>query len=264
MQRRKKNFPIVIFLIIVSLTLLFLSKQGILSSVPFINSMLAPLQRGIFMTTQQIVHHNNTTAQLQEENNTTVQAAVQYKKLQEDIVAFRDQFGTTKIPPSHLVPAHIIGEPGFIPGKTAVEEIIIDQGMRAGIKPDMAVVYKNNLVGKVVKTTNNFSQVLVVSNKAISFSAKTLTTNALGVIKGQGNGDMLLDNVLLNQNLKVNDIVMVNGSQNMQGEGYPANLIVGKITGIEKDPSALFQKASVASFSDITKLPMVFVLKITN
>src|SRR5205807_1878168 len=140
-------FPISIFLLFVSLVIFFLSKQGILSSLPLINSMFAPLQHGVFVTTQHVLHSDNTIVHLQEEHSNRVQAVGAYKKLQEDNVALRDQFGTLVIPPSHVVPAHIVGEPGFIPGKTAVEEIIIDQGMSAGIKQDMVVVYKNNLIG---------------------------------------------------------------------------------------------------------------------
>jgi rod shape-determining protein MreC len=264
MQKKKVFFPVVILFLFFSLLIFFLSRQGIVQSLPFLNSMFVPLQRGVFATTQKMLPENKQETASQEKNSTIAQASLQLKKLQEDNAALRDQFETMGIPPRHLVPAHIVGEPGFIPGKTAIEEITIDQGEQSGIKSGMVVVYKNNVVGTVGKTTQHFSQVFVVSNKTISFSGKTFTTNALGVVKGQGSGDILLDNVLLSQNLKMNDIVKTSGDIDIQGHGYPQDLVVGKIVGIEKDPSALFQKADVASLVDITKLSMVFVIKITN
>lgn len=232
--------------------------------MPFINSIVAPLQRIVLSATQTISPHDAGVLLTQEKKSTDVQGQLQLKKLKEDTAALRDQFETAVVPSTHLVPARIVSEPGFLPGKTAVEEIIIDQGINSGIKPGMVVVYKNNLIGSVVKVTNAFSQVLVVSNKTISLSAKTLTTKTLGVVKGQGNGDILLDNVLLNQDLKINDMVVTSGNLDLKGMGYPPDLVVGKIIGVEKDPTALFQKASVTSIIDITKLSMVFVLKITN
>lgn len=257
MRKNKAFYPIVGILLVISLLFFILAKQGVLRSIPFITVVMAPFQRGFFNTAQHLANTTSET-QLQKENKDLIQKLVQFKRLEQDNAALRDQFQTTKIPSEHLLPAHIVGEPGFVPDM--IETIIIDKGSDDGVKEGMVLVYKDNLLGNVTKTTNGFSQVAVISNSAISFSAKTLQTNALGVIKGQGSGDILLDNVVLDQTLKKNDIVVTNGDIDVHGRGYPADLIVGKITGVQKDPSALFQKANISSLVDITKLSLVFVL----
>lgn len=260
MQKKKTFFPIVGTFLVLCIILFVLSKQGVFRSVPFINSIFAPLQQFIFTNSQKIVHNSKSD----EKSENIMEQMVQYKKLQEDMAALRDQFQTTTIPAVTLLPAHIVGEPGFIPGIASIEEFVIDKGSIDGVKKGMVVVYKNNMLGNISQTTRHFSQVIVISNRAVSFPAKTLNTNAQGVIKGQGSGDMLLDNVVLNQTLKQHDIVETSGDMDIQGSGNPPDLIVGKITGIEKDPSALFQRAHVVSAVDLTKLSIVFVLEIRN
>lgn len=256
MRKNKAFYPILGILVCISLIFFVLAKQGIFASIPFINASMAPLQQGIFTGAQKIT--NRTETQLQQENKDLTQQVVQLKKLEQDNAALRDQFQTTQIPSQHLLPAHIVGEPGFT--VDMIETIIIDKGSDDGVKKGMVVVYKDNLLGKIIKTTGGFSEVAVISNSNISFSAKTLQTNALGVIKGQGNGGILLDNVVLDQTLKKNDIVVTTGDLDSNGNGYPPDLIVGKISGIQKDPSALFQKANITSLANITKLSLVFVM----
>ncbi len=258
MYKTKKAFyPFLGIFLFFSLIFFILSKFGIVQSLPFINSMIAPFQKEVFIGAQHVTNNASET-QLQQENKNIVQKFVQYKRIEQDNAALRDQFQIGKIQAKHLLPAHIVGEPGFV--TDMIEHIIIDRGSDDGVKEGMVIVYKDNLLGKVIKTTSGFSQVAVISNDDISFSAKTLQTNALGVIKGQGSGTIIFDNILLNQTLKKNDLVVTNGDIDINGSGYPPDLIVGKVTGIQKIPSALFQKANISSLVDITKLSMVFVM----
>lgn len=252
MKRHTSFFPIIAILLLLSLLFFFLAIRGVITGIPLVNTVFAPLQRMVFHVQKRDVSvgvYCNTPLQIND------------KKLQEDTKALRDQFQTASIPANHLIPVHIVGMPGFIPGKSAVEQFVIDGGSRVGITKGQAVVYKDMFIGSITEVTDGFSQVAVSSNTNSSFSAKTLKTSALGVVKGQGSGNMVLENVLLDQRLQLQDIVVTKGDQDITGQGVPPNLIVGKITGIEKDPSALFQQADVTSLVDVTELDMVFVLK---
>src|SRR5256885_11571522 len=50
------------------------------------------------------------------------------------------------------------------------------------------VVYKDNLLGKVVKVTPYLSIVNLITNNATSLTATTLGTSALGIVNGLGDG----------------------------------------------------------------------------
>ncbi|MDO8639533.1 MAG: rod shape-determining protein MreC, partial [bacterium] len=87
--------------------------------------------------------------------------------------------------------------------------------------------------------------------------AKT-ENGAVGIIKG-GGGSLTLGNVLLSENINSGEFVLTYGDINQEGIGVPQDLIIGKITEIEKNPSDLFQKAKVESFVDFASLLTVFV-----
>ena len=87
-----------------------------------------------------------------------------------------------------------------------------------------------------------------------------METNASGVIKGEGGDGMILDEVLLSDSLKKDDLVLTKGNQDLSGVGFPPGLAVGKIASISKNASDLFQKAEVKSSLDFTKLDKVFIV----
>lgn len=260
MQTKQTIFPIFGILLIILLIFIALSFAGVLSQAFFINSTFAPLQKFILGGTRGISSENSATQKLRDENNNLRRKLVTYKNTQAENNALRDQFATVNPSPEKLLPARIVGEPGFFPNMTAIESMVIDKGFDDGVKQGSVVVYKDNLIGRVAKTTNSFAQVILVSNTATTFTAKTLDSQALGIIKGQGQGQILLDNVVIDQKLSLGETIITNGDTNVNGQGFQPNLIVGKITGIEKNPSALFQKANVKSLIDISKLDIVFVI----
>lgn len=172
-----------------------------------------------------------------------------------DNTALRDQFHSTVLPSTFLLPGRIVGKSGL----ASQDFFIVDKGEKNSVGAGMVVVYQDNLVGQIAQTTNYFAKVDTVTNPDISFSAQDLTSHALGVIRGKGNGQILLDNVLLSDTIKNGDLVVTTGNQDIHGKGYPPNLVVGKIVSIEKNPSALFQTAQIQSFLSFSSLYMVFI-----
>ncbi len=120
------------------------------------------------------------------------------------------------------------------------------------------------LVGKIVTTSEYLSKVQLTTNIASSFTVKTLpfkkeTPEALGIVRGIGNGELLLDNVLLSDMLTIGDMVVTKGDISEKGIGYPANLVVGKIVSVDKKSSELFQSARIRNLIDFSKLSVVFL-----
>jgi cell shape-determining protein MreC len=87
-----------------------------------------------------------------------------------------------------------------------------------------------------------------------------LSTQALGVAKGQGGGGIILDDVVLSDTLQKGDLVLTKGDIDSHGIGIPPDLIVGEITSVSKFPSDLFQKASLKSKIDSSKLNKAFIV----
>ena len=259
MKKRERLFFNFFLCFTAAIFVLGLSKLGFLASAQSLLQKAGhPLQSTVFSVFNGVSIFAQSQKQ-QENKELLFKKIVDQKKLMDDNKALRDQFATTEPKPAVLIPAHVIGTPTFLPGITSVEALTIDKGSQDGIKTGQAVVYKNNLVGKIEKTTSHLSSVLLITNNRSSFAGYTTQTNALGVVKGKGRGEMLFNNVVLSDNLIISDVVLTHGDLDTKGLGFPKDLIVGNISSVDKKPSSLFQSAQIKSVLDFARLSMVFV-----
>lgn len=263
MQKKPSFAPYFLIFLLFSLTVLFFSSTGFLKPVgTFLQPVFIPIQSFTYGTYAKIFGFgNNSEIQtLKAQNLMLTQKLVSQEKMIADNKALMDQFKTQNPKSTNLLPANVIAALDFIPGVSIPDNLIIDEGENDGVKVGEAVVYQDSLVGKISKTSAYTSNIELITNSSSSFTAEALNTQAAGVIKGQGGGGMILDNVILSDVLLKNDTVITKGDINLNGTVLPPNLVVGKITSISKNPSDLFQKAKVNSLLDFTNLEKVFVI----
>lgn len=258
----KKQFTFFSFgiAIIVAILLFGISQTGSGEGVSsLIRWVVTPLQITIFRSQQSIGSTQNPLTKLQAENTQLKLQLTKQKEIESENHALHDQFITTDVNPQKLVPATIVSMPGFIPTISAPSDIIINKGSKDGAKMGNAIVYQNNFIGIIDSTTDHYAKVTLVTKNGISLTAKESNSSALGVIKGEGNS-LILDNVVLADTLSVDDVIVTGGTLSISKEGYPEGLVIGKIVSVDRDPSALFQKASIQPLVRIEKLTTVFVL----
>lgn len=261
MQKRRDLFSVLFVFFILSAILLLLSRTGLFLSIrSLLETAVSPIEENIYPLGGFFRIFASSQKKLEEENRGLIQKLIDQQMLQKENSALRDQFQTTSVSSQSLMPVKIVASPNFLPGITTPENFVINKGSKDGVKTNQGIVYKNNLVGKVTKVSSNMSLVTLVTNKSFSLAARTLGTSALGVIKGKGNGEMVLDNVLLSEELKAGDQLVTYGDIDINGIGLPEDLVIGKIVSIDKKPSALFQTAKVESLLNFTKLSTVFIV----
>jgi len=255
----RRNFFLSFFILIfLSISLFVLAKTGLLSGpVELIGKVVSPLHR--------LTIGSSSDSKIATENKNLVLKLAETQKLAAENSALRDQFETSYPKSQNLLPANVVSAPSFIPGISTPEYLIIDRGSNDLVKVGSAVVIKDNIVGKVTEVSGNLSKVMLVSNPSNSLSGKTVSlkgttgASALGVLRGLGGGNLVLDNVVLSDDLAVGDYVVTKGDLTIDNSGYPPSLIVGKITSVEKKSSDLFQRAKVKSLIDFSRLSTVFV-----
>ncbi len=203
---------------------------------------------------------NPQISELKKENLDLTKKIVEEQALISENKSLHDQFETSNPKSLSLLPADVIGSPRFLPGITSPESLVINVGTKDGAKLGSAVVFRNNLVGKITKISDSLSEVTLITNQSLQFAAKT-EKGTLGVVKGEGNGDMILDNVLLSDPFSKNEIVATNGDFTVESTNFVPNLIVGKVVSVDKIPSDIFQRGKLQSFIDFSKLTEVFVIK---
>ena len=255
--------PYFVIFLFISILLFGFSKLGFFKPVePVFRTVLSPLQATVYNGFSFFtgIFSNSKLKDLQAQNLALSKQLVAQDKLMEDNKALRDQFQTESPKSTTMLPAQIIGAPGFIPGISLPESYTLDKGESDGVRVGDAVVFEDNLVGVISKTTRFLSSVELITNSHFSLTAKTRDTNALGVIKGQGGGSLILDNVVLSETLKTGDFVLSKGSVDNGGSGVWPDLVIGKISAVSKNPSDLFQRAKLKSDLDFLKLVKVFIV----
>jgi rod shape-determining protein MreC len=140
------------------------------------------------------------------------------------------------------------------------ESILLNKGKDDKVTLGLPVIVNDNLVGIVTAVTPHTATIQLPIAKNFSVASQTMKTNALGVSRGQGEDGILFQNVLLSDKLEVADFVATKSESDAKNPGLPPNLIIGKITSIDKKASALYQTAKVESLIDFSKLRTVFIL----
>jgi len=148
-------------------------------------------------------------------------------------------------------------------GLDSQQDIIsIDKGSTSGVLEGMAVIdQKNVLFGKIIKVYNNFSKVMLISNKSSVIDVRVqqddLTLPAInGVIKGNGGLGVYLDLVPTDQEVKEQDILVTSA---LEGT-FPKGLLIGRVLKSYKDDQKPFQQAQVEPFFNIKNTDNLLVV----
>ena len=263
MQKRQNLYYIFVVFLVLSLLVFFLFRLPFLRPVTsFAQNIFSPIQKITHNTLGTISNFfsNSKVEELRQENLTLSQKLIDQSKIEADNKALRDQF-TTQFPKSKtLLEADIIGSSSFIPNVSMPESFILDKGEMDKVKKGQTVIYKDNLVGIITSVSQNESLINLLTNSSFSITVQTLSNNTQGVAKGQGAGEIILDNVLLSDSLKKDDLVVTKGDAGLNGSGILPNLVLGKINSINKNPSSLFQTAKVQPLIDFSHLQKVFIV----
>lgn len=262
MQKRDNFLPFFLAFFLLSLILILFGTSGVYKNISSFFNKSAESGRNItnILTLKSI--QNNYVRTLASENLKLKKELSDEKNILLENAALKNQFESAPDMSSSLLPVKVIGYPAFLPGISMPEYLILNRGEKAGIKNGDTVISDNYLVGKITYTAPDISKVQLITNKNSSFTAKIQgSEDANGIIKGQGEDEVIFDNVLLTTKLKKDDPVVTKGDVDEKGIGYPPDISVGKIISIEKKQSDLFQKATVISPIDFKNLTVVFILK---
>lgn len=193
---------------------------------------------------------------LKKENLKLREELVNFSEIKKDNEALRSQFVEQFIPSKNLLTARIIGFSGNLENP---DSFILDQGLKSGVKKNLAVVSGKVLVGKIGKVTEYNSEVILLFNKNFSTLGVGFKNNASGIVRGLEDF-IIFDHVVITDNLSKNEEVVTKGEGNLEGKGVYPDLIIGKIERINKIESKPFQDAIIKSPLEFRKLTTVFIV----
>ena len=135
----------------------------------------------------------------------------------------------------------------------------IDKGRDVGVARGMPVVAGDGLVGRVTDASGRRATVLLLTDPKSGVSVRLEHSGALGVANGRSGSDLLrLTFVKSEVAVKRGELVFTSGLENGV---YPANIPVGKVVSVKKEPGALEQTIMVKPLVDVGRLSFVRVLE---
>lgn len=133
----------------------------------------------------------------------------------------------------------------------------IDRGSGGGVSPGMAVATDQGVVGKVLRSWTNYSDVLLVTDARSGVDCLIQRTRARGTVEGSGAEALRMKYLLRLDEVQEGDLVITSGYDGV----YPSGLLVGTVSGVRKQPSGVFQEVQIVPVVDLSRIEEVVVLE---
>ncbi len=158
----------------------------------------------------------------------------------------RQLLGITEALDMELLPVRIISRDP----SNFTWEVGVDAGTDDGVRSGMPVVANAEgtgaLAGTVISATTDTARVRFVVDTRSTVVALDQASRALGEIRGQPGGQLVMTNIPVTEVVAVGDAIVSAGlSFGTAASGYPGGLLLGTVQAVEDDPNALTQTAFV-------------------
>lgn len=240
----KKTF---LFLFLLSLLLFGFDKMGWLAAP---KSQLEQILA--FRIELPEFNNNQELKKLREENIILLSQLVDQQNLINENNALRIQLGAKRdwsaLAEKELLPARVLA--------AANDFLIIDKGEKSSIKIGTNAIYKNILLGKVVAVSASRSRIELVTKAGSKIPAKS-QKGALGIVASKGGADnkLILQNVTSKETLETGDLILTRAE-----EEFLPDLLLGKVSEVERQESAIFQQAKLDSPVNPKQLDIIYLI----
>lgn len=155
----------------------------------------------------------------------------------------------------NLYPIQIVGKEL----NQVTNSLTIDAGSNQGIKEGMPMVSADGLVGKVIVTAPDYSQIMPFFNTAFRVSAKLQNSNAFGIISWDGKTikELQLNYIPKTVEVDTGEVVVTSGYSNQ----YPPDIPIGVVIRTEPQEGQETQKIFLRPFADLYELAEGFIVK---
>lgn len=252
------------WILIISFVLIILSYNKILSPLKraFFNITSKPrsasydLSQNIDSYVYYIFHHKEISNYINDINKQLSERIVDYSKLEElknENILLKNEISYVKNPNFKFVTGEVISGFNLDSGNV----VRINVGKNDGVFDNLPVLYNGVLIGTILKTDDDFSDVILLSDRKSIISASIQGEEKIsGVLKGNLANAMEMYYIPLDSKVKQGDIVTSSGFE----EYIPRGLVIGQIRELSFSDGDYFKTAVVYPFFDANFLSFVNVM----
>lgn len=137
------------------------------------------------------------------------------------------------------------------------QQLVLDQGGRAKLRPGLPVVDASGLVGQLSQVYASSSEVTLVSSPNQLTPVFIERTGQRGLVEGSGRGVLELKYMPGNADVRVNDRLMTSGIDRV----YPAGIPVARVTRVTHSQSGPYLRVACAPLAGLDRARAVLVLR---
>lgn len=135
--------------------------------------------------------------------------------------------------------------------------LTINRGERDGIAKNMVVITPDGLLGRIISTSVQTAEVLLISDRESAVGALIQESRTQGLVEGLGDRNLLrMVNVPYDSSVRKGQVVVTSGLS----EIFPKGLKIGKVIKVGHEPSGLLKYAIIKPSINFNELEEVFVI----
>ena len=233
-----------------------LFERPFLTISGFIQTGLATISHGISSTWNGYVNLIN----VQKENEMLVE---EVKRLRSEVIYLREKISTgdrltelLKAGDSYVekqVAASIIAKDPA----NWYEALVINKGEKEGVEPGMGVITAAGVIGRVVKTSPDYSRVLLMSDRNSAVAGLIQRTGYEGIVAGQQGSILRLNYIMTDADVQNGDIIITSGTDGV----FPRGIMIGRVNRVERPQNRLFQSVELIPEANFSREREVLVIK---
>jgi len=137
--------------------------------------------------------------------------------------------------------------------------ITIDRGSNDGVKPDMAVINADGVVGKVKSVSSRFSVITSILHTDMRVSSKIKRTGDLCTTQWDGTDPYIADLAFVPRHVKpmIGDTVVTSGYNAI----FPENIPVGVIDDIQLQDNSPWYDIDLKLAADLNEISYVYLVR---
>lgn len=222
----------------------------------------APVQSGIRWTIETSWDALQSYLLLLNTQNNNLALALENRKLLNEIAAFQEVAREN----DRLKALVEFNAP--LEGKKVVAQVIaqdvnpefrtirINKGTRQGVEVGMAVVSLEGVVGRVIRASRDFADVLSLIDSSSAIDALVQRNRHRGVVEGLGGQNLAMKYLRRTDDVQEGDLIVSSGI----GGLFPKGLTIGKVVSVKKKNYGISQSVELAPAADFNRLEEVTVI----
>jgi rod shape-determining protein MreC len=135
--------------------------------------------------------------------------------------------------------------------------VYIDRGSSDGMKPNMAVITPDGIVGKIKEVYPLTSQVLLVTDHESGAGVVLEKARLQGVLHGLGQGETQVNDIMSDEKVQAGEQIVTSGGDGIYPKGLPVGTVASAAADRESEP---FLKIKVKLAANLDQLEEVLVI----